>query len=63
MSNVKKEQKPIDHVILDFVLSVSMAQGQKCVINFSRAFPFVNVPHFLAHSGSVRVVLLPEMDA
>ena len=53
MSCQMSERAEANHVIPDFVLSVSIAPGQKCVTNFSRAFPFVNV-HFSVHSVSVR---------
>ena len=37
-----KKRAEANHVILDFVLSVSMAPGEQCVISFFRAFPFVS---------------------
>ena len=37
-----KKRAEANHVILDFVLLVSMAPGEQCVISFSRAFPFVS---------------------
>ena len=40
MSCQMSERAEANHVIPDFVLSVSIAPGQKCVTNFSRAFPF-----------------------
>ena len=53
MSCQMSERAEAKHVIPGFVLSVSIVPGQKCVINFSRAFPFANV-HFFVHSVSVR---------
>ena len=57
MSCQMSERAEAKHVITGFVLSVSIAPGQKCVINFSRTFPFVNV-HIFVYSVSVRELVI-----